>query len=279
MNVYIYQAALYCEDCGDAIRNSIPQPDGADLQDESTYDSDQWPKGPYPDGGGKSNSPEHCDACGLFLENPLTSDRGRAMIRPEDIPNSTPATLELEAGWTAEIRVEHDDDTGPPWEEQDGHGPVSDWRPWRDFGGGYDQKRAGERVLVRDRSSARYYDFAEAVRIAKRDGWGPVCCAVCGAYEDWPGGHGAHGFRPESKGRTAARAAEADFEYLRAWCNDKWEWLIVSVTVRDAEGEEAGRASCGGVESTGDYWKQVAVELIEEAAMGIAISAYEGKRG
>lgn len=47
----------------------------ADLSDESTFDSDDWPKGPYSDGGGgESDSPCHCDACGAFLWNPLTPD-------------------------------------------------------------------------------------------------------------------------------------------------------------------------------------------------------------
>ena len=30
-------------------------------------------------------------------------------------------------GFTLRARIEHDSDTGAPWEEHDGHGPVSDW--------------------------------------------------------------------------------------------------------------------------------------------------------
>lgn len=45
-----------------------------DTQDESTYDSGEYPKGPYGDGGGESDSPQHCGACHEFLENSLTSD-------------------------------------------------------------------------------------------------------------------------------------------------------------------------------------------------------------
>ena len=72
----MYQAALLCADCGEAVRlrliNEKKAP--ADAQDEHTYDSDEFPKGPYPEGGGEADCPQHCDACGLFLENPLTSD-------------------------------------------------------------------------------------------------------------------------------------------------------------------------------------------------------------
>lgn len=73
-NVYIYQAALFCEPCGVSIRENIPQPDHANIDDESTYDSDEWPKGPYPDGGGEADTPQHCDGCGVALNNPLTTE-------------------------------------------------------------------------------------------------------------------------------------------------------------------------------------------------------------
>jgi hypothetical protein len=42
--------------------------------DESDYDSDDLPKGPCPSGGGEADTPQHCDGCGAFLENPLTGD-------------------------------------------------------------------------------------------------------------------------------------------------------------------------------------------------------------
>ena len=48
---------------------------------ESDHDSDDMPKGPYADGGGEADSPQHCDACGEFLENPLTGD---GLIHIED---------------------------------------------------------------------------------------------------------------------------------------------------------------------------------------------------
>ena len=31
-------------------------------------------RGPYADGGGEADTPQHCDGCGHFLENPLAGD-------------------------------------------------------------------------------------------------------------------------------------------------------------------------------------------------------------
>jgi hypothetical protein len=41
---------------------------------ESDYDSDDLPKGPYGDSAGEADTPQHCDGCRQFLENPLTGD-------------------------------------------------------------------------------------------------------------------------------------------------------------------------------------------------------------
>lgn len=92
MNAYIYQADIYCDDCGRALCRTVPFPDGADRNNESSWDSDDYPKGPYADSGGESDSPQHCGAgadclnaiilrlrgkrykVGVPLENPLTPD-------------------------------------------------------------------------------------------------------------------------------------------------------------------------------------------------------------
>jgi len=42
--------------------------------DERYWDSNEYPKGPYEYGGGEADYPQHCDGCGLFLENSLTED-------------------------------------------------------------------------------------------------------------------------------------------------------------------------------------------------------------
>lgn len=67
---------MYCEACGETIRAELIAQGKApaDVDDEHSYDSGDFPKGPFPDGGGESDNAEHCDACHTFLENDLTSD-------------------------------------------------------------------------------------------------------------------------------------------------------------------------------------------------------------
>lgn len=74
MNAYVFRAAYWCEDCIDAFKSKNPKPKRVCEDDESTYDSDEWPKGPYSNGGGEADYPQHCDGCGVFLRNPLTDD-------------------------------------------------------------------------------------------------------------------------------------------------------------------------------------------------------------
>lgn len=76
MNFYIYQGDEFCEDCGrdicDALRFARKTP--INPSDESTYDSDDYPKGPYPTEFNKADTPQYCDSCHGFLENPLTEE-------------------------------------------------------------------------------------------------------------------------------------------------------------------------------------------------------------
>ena len=52
------------------------------LQAEDTGDSNDYPQGPIADGGGEADCPQHCGSCGVFLENPLTTD-GMAYVRKQ----------------------------------------------------------------------------------------------------------------------------------------------------------------------------------------------------
>jgi hypothetical protein len=96
MDVYVYQAALWCGPCvierlveeGKASPRALDIDPAEALQqivssngftDESDYDSDDLPKGPYPDGGGEADTPQHCDGCSRFLENPLTTEGYRCL--------------------------------------------------------------------------------------------------------------------------------------------------------------------------------------------------------
>lgn len=103
-----------------------------------------------------------------------------------------------------------DHDHDPPWENCDGHGPVSGWVR-RD-------KHPGELVLNKIRDVSRFYNYAEAVRIALKDGWG--CADSVGL----------------TKRQIAAKAARQDFEYLLGYCTDEWSYCGIQVTMLSAKG-------------------------------------------
>lgn len=71
VDAYIYQADIYCAECGRAIEIRCENDPTARTADRG--DSDNWPQGPYPYGGGEADSPQHCAACSEFLENALTA--------------------------------------------------------------------------------------------------------------------------------------------------------------------------------------------------------------
>jgi hypothetical protein len=73
MYAYIYQAAMLCEGCAQQAQHKLGS-------NADTGDSNDYPQGPYGEGGGEADSPQHCDHCGEFLENPLTSE-GEAFVR------------------------------------------------------------------------------------------------------------------------------------------------------------------------------------------------------
>lgn len=141
-----------------------------------------------------------------------------------------------------------DDDAGPPWEACDGHGPVSDWTSR--------EKRPGEVVLSVDRHSRRYYDIREAQRIALRDQWGIPN----------PG--------TKTRRQTAREAAQRDFCYLHAWCNNEWEYQILSIVPLNADGDPRAKytQSLAGIESNSAdaYFWEVAFDLAEQAIYEMA---------
>lgn len=157
-------------------------------------------------------------------------------------------------GYTFKVRFPHDEDHGAPWEECDGHGPVSDWTRRA--------KRPGERILIEDRESRRYYDVAEALQIARRDQWNTLSIPA-------PAGG-------ETPRQQAARAVEADYEYLRRWCRDEWQYVGVVVCLCDddgnADGGEGTEASVWGIESDADdYLTETAYELADEIMARIEV--------
>lgn len=178
------------------------------------------------------------------------------------------------AGRTFTAALHWDSVTEAPWEHEDGHGPVSDWTI-RDG-------TPGERVLNDTGYSIRYYDFAGAVALAKRDGWG-LSPADLNALTARLG-------RAPTPAEIATQAAEQDFARLKAWCDDQWHWCGVVVTCDDEPDMEQ---SVWGIESDSpDYHREVAGDLAAEitarleardgevtaALMGIACAA-AGIRG
>jgi hypothetical protein len=126
------------------------------------------------------------------------------------------------------VTFPHDDTLIEPWKEFDGHGPVSEWTRRA--------KASGELVLVSDRGMHRYYDFAEAVKIAKRDGWDAK------PYSD-----------TETRGQKAAKAAMADYNHLRRYLTDQWHYVGCVVQLVDDSGNDIDESeSLWGIESD-DY--------------------------
>jgi len=146
-------------------------------------------------------------------------------------------TLELE-GHTFEWEVHEDDTCETPWSDFDGHGPVreTDRRGRRPA-----DKRPGERPML----GRYYYDWQEAMKIAKREGWSV-----------------SEHLRPENwdsmtAGQRTELAVEHDFEYLLAWVDGDWTYAGVVVRqVVDEDADDGEEESCWGVE----YWPREPVE-------------------
>jgi len=101
MNAYIYAADIYCEDCGRAIRDRLTPP--ATPDDEHTYDSGDFPKGPYGDAGGESDCPQNCADCGTYLAAPLTSAGVQYIIDYLAEALQRGRTTDCEATWADDL--------------------------------------------------------------------------------------------------------------------------------------------------------------------------------
>lgn len=139
MLAYMYQAALYCEDCGRKLIAELIRagkiPSGLNISvdadevfirlDERAYDSDEFPKCVGDHSDEASDSPEHCDsgeACvnaldltrygaipelhgaetrriGAWLENPLTSEGVQYTSEMVSATPRTPYQAALHAFW------------------------------------------------------------------------------------------------------------------------------------------------------------------------------------
>lgn len=141
------------------------------------------------------------------------------------------------------VSIDRDEFMGPPWKEQDGHGPVSGWERRA--------KAPGEMVLCKDRGLSRFYGFQEAVKIARREGW------------NTKPGHW------RTRREQAHNAALADFNWLKRWCDDQWQWVIVTVHPLDDFGDILPMSAClGGVAYDPDEARYI-TEVVEELARAV----------
>jgi hypothetical protein len=148
---------------------------------------------------------------------------------------------------TLRFRLERDGCTEAPWVTDCTHGPVSDWTT-RD-------KEPGERLLHSDRRSSRFYDYAGAMAMAKRDGWGLAPDALAELARKLG--------KAPTAGQIRESSVDADFEHLRGWCADEWFYSIVAVKLLDEDDCELASDYLGGVESCGDYWRECAAEMAD----------------
>lgn len=161
------------------------------------------------------------------------------------------------------VETEPDPYHGAPWDEDDGHGPVSDWRQAENWRGRL-MKSPGERVLCRDRGSARFYDVQAATRKAWAEGWG--------LSDSDREALGKRLGRTPTKGDEIHEAVERDFQYLRRFAEGDWGYVAVVVTLLDVDGDKTDESeTMGGVESDSDIYirDDIAPDLAREIAARI----------
>lgn len=145
-------------------------------------------------------------------------------------------------GHTITIEWYYDCDCEPPWEHEDGHGSVRDSRS-RD-------KAPGEKELWYDHGTYWFYDYAGAIKLAKKDGWD------------------APPYKTGTKGQQAQRAVDSDFDYLRRYLTQDWWWCGYVLKV---DGQEID--SCWGIDS--DSIDEFEKEQFEQAKAQIEKEATE----
>lgn len=156
------------------------------------------------------------------------------------------------AGKTFRAEIYADEDAGAPWEQSDGHGEVSDWETR--------SKQPGELILCEDRRSRRFYDVQETMKKARAECWGLSESALTKLCEKLG--------RSATRGEIIAAAVRADFEFLRGWCDNEWQYVGVCVSATDDDGDAIGAPfenALWGVEThNADYIREVASELASE---------------
>ena len=129
------------------------------------------------------------------------------------------------------VSFPYDDCADLPWEQGDCNGVVTEWTNRA--------KKPCERILNSDRTLHRYYDVQASMKKAV-DVWG------C------------------EKGEDAAKAVDADFEYLRQFCNNQWHYIVVCVDRLSEDGQVLSSDALGSVEDSNDaYVESITDEMID----------------
>lgn len=130
---------------------------------------------------------------------------------------------DLPNGWKLKVKFQHDEFCEPPWKDCDRHGEIVETHCRQDYMDDWE--------LNSERGWYRYYDWKATLPIAIKDRWDAA-----------PYGVG-------TKHERAMRAMKADYEFLRAWCNDAWWWVGMIVTLLDENNEQIDEESCWGYAS------------------------------
>jgi len=149
-------------------------------------------------------------------------------------------------GNTFKVEYFYDDMNETPWGWSDGHGEVSGWTS--------QDKKPGEVILCADGRSKRFYDMQGAIKTARVEGWS------------------CEGVLPtDTKGQKAVKAAQNDFEYLKAWCSNDWWYCCLHVVMVGPEGVEIDDYDdyLSGIEDgyyrgMNDYSLEAAAEMARE---------------
>lgn len=92
---YVHQGALICDGCAALITDLVTDPKQPfRMEDRPT----EMPNGPYADGGGEADTPQHCEMCRVFLENPLTTNGYHYLLNKLTTAGGDPA---IRAEWLA----------------------------------------------------------------------------------------------------------------------------------------------------------------------------------
>lgn len=157
-------------------------------------------------------------------------------------------------GRAFEVSLYADYSHGAPWDEEDGHGPVRHIP--------YSESMAPGETFLAHGSARGYryvYGFGAALVQASREGWGigPRELELLTMRI---------GKKP-TRAQIRAESVRQDMKHLAGWCDSDWQYIGVSVRIIGADDEPEGHKfenALWGVESSGDYWREVARELADE---------------